>query len=301
MEQLPCLAIPHTFFVKLLPLTAFELLGQNAPSTVNYFQLPTYYQYRLGSCGFGAWREVEAHQLANQWVTSGRCVQLPLLHHWRVLPIAPTRYDDRINLELWGNCEAIHQRVGAISAATHSIVLVLENYPLTLSQWFREQWSHCDDPMAMVMHLESTLLDILSFINSQGLLHLDAHFDNILTDGQQLFLTDYGLTLSKQFQLDAAELQFFKQHHNFDICTALTSLVHAIVSRYDGRPYWRQALPDLIHAEHELAKTIPADIRAYLISRTPLVMKIGDFYRQLMQDLTTPYPAAELQEILADL
>ena len=288
-------------FVKLLPLTPLEMSGQHVSSTVNYFQLPPYYQYRLGSCGFGAWREVQVHQLANQWVASEQCVQHPLLHHWRVLPIAPIHHDDRINLQLWGNCEAIHRRVAAISTAHHSVVLFLEHYPLTLSQWFREQWLHSANPMAIVTTVESKLTAILAFINSQGLLHLDAHFDNILTDRQQLFLTDYGLALSSQFQLDVAEQQFFQQHQNFDICTALTSLAHAIVSRYDARPDWRAALQDLIDAEHKLAKAVPADVRTYLISRTPLVMKIGDFYRQLGQDLTTPYPAAELQEMLDDL
>lgn len=287
-------------FVKLLPLTALEMQEQNISSTANYFQLPAYYQYRLGSCGFGAWREVATHQLANHWVTSGQCVQLPLLHHWRVLPIVPTHHDDRIDLRPWGNCVAIHQRVAAIAAATHSVALFLEHYPLTLSQWLQNQWRHGAVSMALVAAVESTLLDMLSCINSQGLLHLDAHFDNILTDGQQLFLTDYGLAVSQQFQLSAAELQFFEQHQNFDVCTALTSLVHAIVSRYDGRAEWRQALQDLTDPE-QVTPTVPTDIRAYLTSRQPLVMRMGDFYHQLGQNLMTPYPAAELQEILANL
>ena len=288
-------------FAKLVPLTALERQRQNYQATGNCFQLPAYYQYRLGSCGFGAWRELETHRLTTQWVMSDQCPHFPLLHHWRVLPIAPTHYDDRIDLQRWGNCEAIHHRVAAIAAATHSIVMFLEPYPLTLSQWFREQWSHGADPMAIITMVESTLTAILAFINSQGLLHLDAHFDNILTDGQQLFLTDYGLALSNQFQLDAAERQFFKQHQNFDVCTALTSLVHAIVSRYDDRQNWRQALQDLTSDNHGSDSVVPTNIRAYLKSSLPLVMKMGDFYRQLLADLNTPYPAAELQNILHDL
>ncbi|MEM6432751.1 MAG: hypothetical protein AAF773_02670 [Cyanobacteria bacterium P01_D01_bin.115] len=288
-------------FVKLVPLTSLEMQSQHYQATNNCFQLPPYYQYRLGSCGFGAWRELATHRLVNQWVLSDHCSHFPLLHHWRVLPIAPTHYDDRIDLQRWGNCEAIHQRVAAIAAATHSVVLFLEPYPLTLSQWFREQWSHGADRMATIMDVESTLIDILSFINSQGLLHLDAHFDNILTDGQQLFLTDYGLALSNQFQLDVAEQQFLEQHQNFDICTALTSLVHAIVSRYDDRQNWRLALQDLTDDHHSAASAVPTDVRAYLKSRLPLVMEIGDSYRQLLADLTAPYPAAELQNILNNL
>ena len=298
---LPLPSRDPSVFVKLVPLTSLEMQRQNYQATANCFQLPPYYQYRLGSCGFGAWRELETHRLVNQWILSDHCPHFPLLHHWRVLPIAPTHYDDRIDLQRWGNCEAIHQRVAVIAAATHSVVLFLEPYPLTLSQWFRERWSHGADQMATIMDVESTLIDLLSFINSQGLLHLDAHFDNILTDGQQLFLTDYGLALSNQFQLDAAEHQFFEQHQNFDICTALTSLVHAIVSRYDDRQNWRLALQDLTDDNHRAASAVPTDVRAYLKSRLPLVMEIGDFYRQLLADLNAPYPAADLQNILNNL
>ncbi|NEZ61767.1 hypothetical protein D0962_03080 [Leptolyngbyaceae cyanobacterium CCMR0082] len=288
-------------FVKLVPLAALEMSGQNYQSTANYFQLPTYYQYRIGSCGFGAWREIETHLVANTWVKSGQCAQFPLLHHWRVLPIVCTSYDDRIDRQRWGNCEAIHQRVSSMLKATHSVVIFLEHYPLTLSQWLRHHLLHCTDPISMITSLETQLTDILSFINSQGVIHMDAHFNNILTDGNQLLLADYGLALSNQFQLDADECQFFDEHQNFDICTVITSLVHAIVSCYDSRDNWRQALQQLANEHHGSNAAISVDLRAYLSKRMALVMKMGAFYRQLLADLTTPYPAADLQAILDNL
>ncbi|MFI7135214.1 hypothetical protein ACIBQ1_56840 [Nonomuraea sp. NPDC050153] len=33
-------------------------------------------------------------------------------------------------------------------------------------------------------------------MNSRGLLHFDAHFENILTGGQRLYFADYGLAVS---------------------------------------------------------------------------------------------------------
>ncbi len=59
---------------------------------------------------------------------------------------------------------------------------------------------------------------------------MDAHFANILTDGDHCYLTDFGLALSRGFQLDADEMSFFERHKNFDRCTAL---VRAVVIRYD--------------------------------------------------------------------
>ncbi len=74
-------------FVKLVPITARELKDVNRAATHNLFSLPPYYQYRLGSFGFGAWRELRAHQLAHTWADSAQCPHFPLLHHWRILPI----------------------------------------------------------------------------------------------------------------------------------------------------------------------------------------------------------------------
>ncbi|MEM1255141.1 MAG: hypothetical protein AAGI69_22115 [Cyanobacteria bacterium P01_H01_bin.21] len=218
-------------FVKLVPLAALEMQAQNYRSTANYFQLPTYYQYRIGSCGFGAWREIETHLTANTWVISGQCPHFPLLYHWRILPITQANYDDRIDRQRWGNCTAIHQRVASIIEATHSVVIFLEHYPLTLSQWLHHQLLQCADPVLLVTQLEAQLTEMLSFMNAQGVLHMDAHFENILTDGSQLFLTDYGLSLSNRFRLDVEEQQFFARHQTFDLCTIVNSLVHAVVSR----------------------------------------------------------------------
>ena len=290
-----------TLFVKLVPLATLEMQGQNYQSTANYFQLPTYYQYRIGSCGFGAWREIETHLVTNTWVRSGQCTHFPLLYHWRVLPIVQANYDDRIERQRWGNCKAIHQRVSSIVEATHSVVMFLEYYPLTLSQWLHHQLLHCADPILLVIKLETQLIKILSFMNSQDFLHMDAHFENILTDGEQLFLTDYGLALSSQFDLDVNEQQFFDQHQTFDLCTIINSLVHAVVSHYDSSDNWRQALQQLVDEQHDAAVAMPSNLRVYLQKRRLLVVKMGNFYRQLMADLTTPYPAAEFQEILSNL
>ena len=40
-----------------------------------------------------------------------------------------------------------------------------------------------------------------SFMNARGLLHFDAHFQNILTDGERLYFADYGLAISSRFDL----------------------------------------------------------------------------------------------------
>ncbi|GHI41077.1 hypothetical protein Sviol_54850 [Streptomyces violascens] len=48
-------------FVKRIPLTDTELRPENVRSTANLFGLPMFYQYGVGSVGFGAWRELAVH------------------------------------------------------------------------------------------------------------------------------------------------------------------------------------------------------------------------------------------------
>ena len=246
---------------------------------------------------FSAWRELEVHRLTNEWVLSGQGSHFPLLHHWRTLPIAPGRMDNLF--ESWGDDAAIRRRVSSIDDATWSLVLFLEHLPQTLGQSMRDRLTHDPDPIAVVRETQAALLDILAFTGGQGLLHMDAHFENVLVDGSGgLFLGDHGLAISRTFELDGDEREFFKRHETFDRCTAFTSLVHAVVARYDARPVWREALRELIDGTHRASAEVSADLRAYLVRVGPLALAMGDFYRRLTADLRTEYPAASLQAML---
>ena len=56
----------------------------------------------------------------------------------------------------------------------------------------------------------------------RGLLHFDAHFENILTDGRRLYFADYGLAISSRFELSRAETGFFERHRTYDRCYTRT-------------------------------------------------------------------------------
>jgi len=285
-------------FVKLLPITTLELASQNRRATANMFRLPAHYQYRIGSCGFGVWRELEVHCVANEWVLSGQCVRFPLLHHWRILPIVTTGYDDRRELQPWGECPEIRQRVSAVNNATSSVVLFLEYFPITLGEQLRRQLPTISDPAALVTEMEGNLKELLAFIHARGVLHLDAHLENLLTDGTQVYLSDFGLAVSRRFELDSAERRFFEEHQNFDLCTVINSLVHALVTYYDSRADWRQTLREVEAGTHCTVAAAPVEVRTYLVERAPLALAVGKFYGRLLADPTTPYPAAAFDKLL---
>jgi hypothetical protein len=284
--------------VKLVPLSAEELAPENRDSTANFFGLPAYYGYRIGSCGLGAWRELEVHRRANEWALSGESPGVALLHHWRVLPLVTKMFDDRVELQRWGDDPAIRRRVSSILGATSSAVLFMEHLPQNLLEWFRAEFAQQSDPLATVTRIESELSAQLSSLHERGVLHMDAHFENILTDGEQLYLADFGLAIADDFEFDPEDRQFFERHQNFDVCTAINSLVHAVVTHYDPREDWRRSLAEITSGASRAGGAVPPEIHSFLEQRAPLVAAIGEFYGCLLADLDTPYPAERLQGLL---
>ena len=73
-------------FVKTVRVSDRELAA-GPGDTRNLFGLPPWYQYGVGKCltGFSVWREVAAHEMANEWVVTDERAAFPILHHWRII------------------------------------------------------------------------------------------------------------------------------------------------------------------------------------------------------------------------
>src|SRR6266404_3503678 len=76
-------------FVKRVPVTDTE--HNNMFSTKNLYDLPTYYNYGVGSAGFGAFRELVANIKTTNWVLAGAITNFPLLYHYRIIPFSGER------------------------------------------------------------------------------------------------------------------------------------------------------------------------------------------------------------------
>jgi hypothetical protein len=72
----------------------------------------------------------------------------------------------------------------------------------------------------------------IGFLRTQGIVHFDAHFSNIVTDGQHPYLTDFGLALSRRFDLRTDERQFLGHHGYYDYGEVLWSLGYLLVEMY---------------------------------------------------------------------
>ncbi|MDQ7805426.1 hypothetical protein Q5425_16890 [Amycolatopsis sp. A133] len=271
-------------FVKRVALTDVELA--NPRSTADLYGLPPEWHYGVGSAGGGAWRELEAHLMTTAWVRSGECKNFPLLHHWRVAPGLPRpRPDIEADVAFWHGDDGVRRRLEALATATTDLVLFLEYLPHSLAAW-----PGGDLP------LEDDLRRITGFLAARGIQHFDAHFANIVTDGERLHLTDFGLTVAPEFDLSAAEAQFLADHAEHDRAYVLTHLVNRTVR---GLREW----PDP-RTRNDFVRACAAGAVAHpdpLLRRyAPLAAVVNDFYFALhTESRKTPYPREEIARQLA--
>jgi len=286
-------------FVKKIPITDIERLPQHLMSTANMFDLPLYYQYGVGSTGFGVWRELAAHAMTTHWVISAECVNFPMMYHWRMLPGTPSHlninyWDNLDNYTCyWENSSAIRNRIEHINKARNHIVVFLEYVPQNLHEWLGNQMKQDSDTVNCAINFVENNLKVTNhFMNTHGLFHFDTHFANILTDGETLFFSDFGLALSDKFELTSAEFDFLKKHRNYDQAHAALCLIRCIITSTFGINQWELKLRDIVEGEFdELTPSIAAVFQRY----GAIALVMNDFLQKIRQkSKLTPYPASLL-------
>ncbi|MFD4997892.1 protein kinase family protein [Streptomyces buecherae] len=290
-------------FVKRVPLTERELRPEHARSTANLFGLPTWYQYGVGSAGFGAWRELATHTLTTRWVLADAYQGFPLTYHWRVLPDTPPEgfvaefggIDGAV--AHWEGSPAVRARLEAIGRAPASLVLFLEYVPHTLAGWLDERRgapaAGGHDPL--LEWVEGELAHGAAFLRARRVVHFDAHFANVLTDGDLLYFADFGLALSSRFTLSVDESRFLTEHLAYDHAYTASHLLrhHVLADLRDGGEY-RRFLRDWLAGR---PRPVVSAARGALVDRHARVaLLLHDFHHDLLTvSKRTPFPAARLR------
>lgn len=295
-----------TLFIKKIHLTDLEKQSKHIMSTANLFNLPPYCHYGIGSPGFGVWRELATHIMTTNWILTGECPNFPLMYHWRWLPrikTDPTAHDlEELEREvkLWDGSVNVRQRLEARLNASSDIVLFLEYVPENLNTWLRKQLSKGNEVFGSACTMvKENLETITTFIKSRGLLHFDAHFMNIMTDGHRLYLADFGLATSSLFELSKIESAFFKKHHNYDQCFTMTYFVEWILTALFQAENWftgnyNKVLHDYVNGK---GKPLPHTIENIVNCYAPLTVAMNAFFLKLKNDKKTPYPTNELEKL----
>lgn len=296
-------------FAKRVPLTEPELRPEHLRSTANVFGLPTFCHYGIGAiggAGFGGWREVAAHTVSTDWVRAGEHQGFPLMYHWRVLPdpefVLPEELADiERAVAYWGGGAGVRSRIEALRDSSAGVVLFLEYVPQTLHAWLNEQVRAGDEAVDRACaFVERELESTVAFMNDRGLLHFDAHFENILTDGRRLYFTDFGLAQSSRFDLSPAEADFFDRNRTHDRAYTLSFLVNWLITNVYG--YARTEREALLHAcaEGKRPPAGPEGVRSLLARHAPLAAPFTDFCMGVRDESReVPYPHEAIERIFA--
>ncbi|UBU18625.1 BUD32 family EKC/KEOPS complex subunit [Nonomuraea gerenzanensis] len=288
-------------FVKRLPITGPEL--RHPHSTANLFGLPPFCQYGIGSPGFGAWRELAAHTMTTEWVLNGRSPGFPLLYHWRVLPDAEPAplYEGLADIDravaFWEGAPGVRRRLEALAQAPAGLTLFLEHFPRSLREWLDERVRAGDADRACAL-AEQGVREAVSALNAGGLLHFDAHFGNVLTDGRRCYLTDFGQAVSARFDLSAEERAFYRRHLTFDRTYTLAFMVNWLAGTFHGADWQGRRVLVRGWAAGERPAGVPGGVAALLSRHSPLATVLNDFYHELQSESRkTPYPLEKIREV----
>lgn len=295
-------------FVKYVPLTDLEQRPQHRASTADVFDLPAFCHYGIGSPGFGAWRELAMLDRATRAVLDGRTGMFPLTYHWRVLTdVAVETPEELRDLDaaaaFWDHSPQVRARLQALADSTAVVAIFQEHVPHTLGTWLTGQTRLDDSAIDTALRMaENQLRSGVAWMNSQGWLHFDAHFDNILTDGRNLYFTDFGLALADDFDLSPDEQDFAARHGSYDAAYVLAQLVGWILTHL--APAGTAHRGTVVEAA--MNGVTPPGLSPYaagLLTRyAPVVRTVTPFYRDLQtRSRRATYPDQQVGQALLDL
>jgi hypothetical protein len=310
---------PEKVFVKRILVTQIEY--ENPFSTENLYGLPTFYNYGVGSAGFGAFRELVAHIKTTNWVLDGSIANFPLMYQYRVRPVSgpPPEIDEERHqryVKYWNSDAAIDRYIRDRTSAPYEAIIFLEHIPHVLGPWLEKHPDRWETVIPELLHT-------ITFLRSQGIVHFDAHFWNILMDGERPYLADFGLVLDKNFNLSREEQAFYRRHTEYDFAEFLSGVgghLHSIYRRLPARhrkrvmkrfeiaektPYWEliTRLLERIEEIHEegLMPLDPYYVEQVLRHRSLMLLMVNFYARMGSSDKKdAPYPHAKIRRLLKE-
>ncbi|SNY37285.1 serine/threonine protein phosphatase [Paractinoplanes atraurantiacus] len=208
----------------------------------------------------------------------------PGLYHWRVLPgrppVAAEHQDIDAVVRQFGDHPAVRTRFEELAAATNSLVLFLEYLPHPVSAMLT-------DPLTV----ERQLFEIVASLRARDVLHMDAHFGNMRSDGTRIHLVDYGLATSPRFDLSDEEREFVAHNADHDADYMAMRLVNWLVTSACGVPLPARDSYVRRCADGDIPSNVPFPVVEILARHAPAAARMNAFcYRLFDGDIHAKYP-----------
>ena len=209
-------------FIKKIPLTKLEY--ENSFNASNLYDLPTFYNYGVGSSGINSFREVLMHIKTTNWVLNSEIENFPILYHYRIVKnINPLKkFEDKNEfkkyIDEWNGDKNIEKYIIDRENAEYEIILFLEYFPNVLHK------SLTTDVKQIESYI-SQMTKTINFLNKHNIIHFDAHSANIVLDSDTFYLTDFGLVLDMEFNLTDKEKEFFSKNTHYDYAMIIENII----------------------------------------------------------------------------
>ena len=122
-------------------------------------------------------------------------------------------------MDRWNNNKYIKKYLHERINAKYKIVLFLEYIP-------NVAYKYLEDNRNFVSKFYTQTKNIINFLNKNGILHNDSHLGNYIVDNKgKVYLTDFCLSLDKDFNLDVNEKKFMKMNKRLDIYYTMNNIL----------------------------------------------------------------------------
>ena len=267
------LSVP--IFCKKLIITKLE--HDNLFSTANLYNLPTYYNYGVGSSGFNCFRELLMHIKTTNWVLDDQIENFPLLYHYRIVRTENgEKQDIDYNVEYW-NSEAVGTYIDARNKAKYCVILFIEYIPIEVFGWLDTNYEKNK------LYI-SSIIKIVSFLRKNNIIHFDAHLRNIVTDGKIMYLTDFGLVYDEKFEIGNKE--FYNNNRYYDYAQVIYGLRRGLlsISTEKNTQVWDTMIANVDRMK--LDERYVALLKKY----KPIITIFGHFINDIRRDKNTIFP-----------
>jgi len=199
-------------FIKAIPVA--KLYQDNQFNTKNLYKVPAYYHYGFGSAGINPWRELLLYIKTTNFVLNNKCDFFALLYHYRIIDDSNNEYiesglTERL-LTKYDNNENIIKYLQDRIKSQIKIVLFLEYIPNVAWKYLQDNYN-----FTKTFYLES--VKIINFLSKNNISHNDGHLGNYIIDNKKnIYITDFGLSLDKDFDLDKDEKIFIENNKKLD-------------------------------------------------------------------------------------
>ena len=227
-----------------------------------------------------------------------------MLYHWRIVNgnIFSTKYDsqEKINsrVAFWNNSEQVANRLQALQESQSFLALFLEDIPTTLNDFLTEKALSTTESLdhALLM-IQSQMQEISDYLRTNHFFHFDAHCNNFVTDQENIYLVDFGLSTHLDLNISEEEKLFLQEHIYFDEWYMFASLIDELALRLTSNVSEAQALI----RDYSIGKTeiFKSKIVTYFLQKyAPWAIERHDFFNNLRISKFWPYPKQKIDFLI---